>query len=325
MRTWLAQNLTSTMIDLPLTNRRQKVTHRLLQYVRKAILLITDPLIYYNIRGIQIEMPFSHTLPHFQKSHPNYSMNLGRVSEIISRKYKTISVIDIGANVGDSAAIISSYVSCPILCIEGEEYFWSILSKNSQKMPNVSVCKCLVGTENTKKRGYLQKIGGNAIIKLTNNDSGGEILEFKTLKSIVAEYSNFAAPRLIKLDVEGFDVPILLSSMDFLREHKCIVFCEFKPYQFEAICAEAKSFFASMKTIGYNYVLFWQNTGEFVLGSHLGNLDILDDMYKYFYGDGSYPYADICLLHNEDQDLFELIRNEEKHYFKSVRHSHRMV
>ena len=65
-----------------------------------------DPLVTSDIAGYSLTIPFSHRLPFILKKQPYYSSNLARISKYVKTKYSDLTMIDVGANIGDSVAII---------------------------------------------------------------------------------------------------------------------------------------------------------------------------------------------------------------------------
>ena len=81
--------------------------YKLLLKIR-SILLVLNPnaTIQYSYNNIVLTFPFSHDYALNRKEVPLYSENLGVVSKIVLSKYKDARAVDVGANIGDSAAII---------------------------------------------------------------------------------------------------------------------------------------------------------------------------------------------------------------------------
>ncbi|MBD2129906.1 hypothetical protein NDI39_22750 [Microcoleus sp. ZQ-A2] len=92
---------------------------------------MSAPLISYKIAGFNLLLPFSHQLPFILKTYPLYSSNLARLAKYVKEKYEHLKFIDIGANIGDSIALLRKEAVFPILCIEGDEQFLSALEKNA--------------------------------------------------------------------------------------------------------------------------------------------------------------------------------------------------
>ncbi|HAZ47443.1 MAG TPA: hypothetical protein DDW76_13245 [Cyanobacteria bacterium UBA11369] len=77
----------------------------------------------YQIGRYQIILPSDHLLDAYQSTWLRYDKALGYIAHAIFEKYPKSSAIDIGANVGDSAALIRQYSDIPVLCIEGNPNF----------------------------------------------------------------------------------------------------------------------------------------------------------------------------------------------------------
>src|SRR6516225_4669060 len=84
------------------------------------------------IAGFRLRMPATHPLPHYFSIFPHFNRNLGRIGKAVHRKYPSMSAIDIGANVGDSVAIMRSQSHFPILCIEGSPGYFELLRRNAK-------------------------------------------------------------------------------------------------------------------------------------------------------------------------------------------------
>jgi hypothetical protein len=72
----------------------------------------------YQIGNHKILLPLDHLLDKYQANWKRYDTVLGDVARIVFQKYPESTAIDIGANVGDTAALINKYIHVPVLCIE---------------------------------------------------------------------------------------------------------------------------------------------------------------------------------------------------------------
>ena len=82
------------------------ILRRALSALRKVRLLAGDPTVVVMVADRELVLPLSHDLPVHQARHGNYSLNLGRVAAALDEARPGASIVDIGANVGDSVAII---------------------------------------------------------------------------------------------------------------------------------------------------------------------------------------------------------------------------
>jgi hypothetical protein len=85
------------------TTRRERIAYRALERLTRFILRFGDPALPHKIGATTIELPFSHRLPLYQSWFPTYDRALPRLAERISARYPESPIIDVGANVGDTA------------------------------------------------------------------------------------------------------------------------------------------------------------------------------------------------------------------------------
>jgi FkbM family methyltransferase len=261
-------------------------------------------------------MPFSHNLPFYIRSYPDYSSNLGRIAKLVNEKYNDLSIIDIGANVGDSVAIVKTEVDCPILCIEGNEYFFRLCEKNTVFFSNVSLENAYIGNKTEHAALKIKDCGGTShICKDENKDKLNEI-DIKTLADVLKKHSVYLKSKLLKIDTDGFDCIILRGSIDYLLIAKPIVFFEYDPFFLSKQNDDGKSIFTMLSSIGYKVALIYDNFGDYILSVDLTNLYLLEDLHNYISNRGGRYYYDICVFHQEDADLFEKIRLSEIQFFK---------
>src|SRR5207249_5016916 len=62
---------------------------------------------------------------------PDTNQFLGRLAACIGDSDAEFGIIDVGANCGDTAALMRSHAKLPILCIEGDAKLYALLQKNS--------------------------------------------------------------------------------------------------------------------------------------------------------------------------------------------------
>jgi hypothetical protein len=103
-----------------------RVVSRISVKLIKKILAKRNPLINYKLNGYNLKFPVLHALPLVMQEYPDYADNLTRVAKCIQQKYSDLTIIDVGANVGDSVFMLKRDVLCPILCIEGDPRFFEI-------------------------------------------------------------------------------------------------------------------------------------------------------------------------------------------------------
>jgi FkbM family methyltransferase len=291
---------------------KNRIVNLLFNLIKKQ-----NPLIEVYIGKYNLTLPFSHQLPFIIKLFPNYSTNLARIAKEALVKYNNLKLIDIGANIGDSVALLRSEADFPILCIEGDNYFFDILEENVAKFTNIYLSKCYVGETTEKINAISVEIEGTA--SLVQNESKENLIDIKNLVSVVEEFPLFKDSKIIKIDTDGFDNKIIRGSKAFIESAKPIIFFEYDPYFLAKQDDDGISIFSFLIDMGYDTVLLYENNGDFIISSELKNTQLLEDITNYYTGRQGKKYCDICTFHKEDRDLFVQIRNSEIIYFNKFR------
>ena len=107
--------------------------------------ILSDKLISGKIGNFNIFLNNSHALPGYLQQFPHYSANLPRLASKVKEKYQDLIMIDVGANIGDTVALVRSVSDFPIVCIEGDDFYFNILKKNIEQFNNVSAFQFFLG------------------------------------------------------------------------------------------------------------------------------------------------------------------------------------
>jgi FkbM family methyltransferase len=290
-----------------ITRLTSGIVFRLIQ----KLLQIYDPLIDYNLNDHDIKIPLSHALPTILSKYPNYASNLARVASCIQEKYEYLSIIDIGANIGDSVFILRKNVFCPILCIEGDEIFFNILKMNTASSENVFIEKVFVGDADKRTNQELVVVAGTAHFE----DSNSETTHFKKLSSVLSEYPQFQNAKMLKIDTDGFDLLIIRGSVDFLQLAKPVIFFEYDPFLLSKQNDDGLSIFPLLQSLGYCAVTAYDNFGRYIISLPLIELEQIEDLHKYLLGRSDF-YYDLCIFHQEDLDVQNRLRKVEASFLE---------
>ena len=93
----------ATFIYKRILASRHKLSFRFYTKLRALVLKFADPLITISFRTYTLKMPFSHTIFLNQKLYPTYDMQLHKIASYITQKMGFIHIVDVGANIGDTA------------------------------------------------------------------------------------------------------------------------------------------------------------------------------------------------------------------------------
>lgn len=281
---------------------------------RRAMLAMSDPVVRYQLAGFDLELPLSHELPYYRVSHPQYGTNIARLARAVARKYPAATVVDIGANVGDTAALIRSMSDAPILCIEGDETFFRFLERNATRIPALHLEKSLVGGVAEHVRGTLSTSRGTGRV-VSREDA---TLRLEPLEDILSRWPFLTPTHLVKIDTDGFDCAIITGAARLWERLRPVLFFEYDPAYLPA-GFDPLLFFGQLAGAGYDRLFVYENTGEFVLSLPLGEQRALEDLHHHYSGHANQRYADLVLFHRDDADLAERFRRAEIEHFARVR------
>lgn len=169
-----------------------------------------------------LEMPDDHKIIDIHKSAALYDRAYGLILETISRHNSTGAVIDIGANIGDTAAFFATYITNPIFCLEGNKTYSAYLKSNQRYLGDqVRLIEKFVRTEALSLLNLSYQGGsGTGAISIAEADCISENDFISSDKIIQITGNNIA---LIKSDTDGMDGFII---DDFLTKTEVPLFFE---------------------------------------------------------------------------------------------------
>ena len=309
-RSALAEAVLNSLVKTRSRGLISKLKYGTLARVRVILAKDEHRLVRYCVDGTDLLLPLSHQLPIYRSNHPLYSLNIGRIASCVVQKYPSTSIIDIGANVGDTAATIRANCKAPILCVEGDPYFFKLLQANvaSSGMNDIEACFAFVGTERIERQGGLRHENGTASYSPNTPQSTHQI----PLSEILTKLPNFRRSKLLKIDTDGYDCQILAAELNWISEARPIAFIEYDPYLTRIQGYDSRRIFSEMASVGYELALFWENTGEYLLSAELDDRALIEDIHLRYSQGAMRKYVDIAFIHQEDRDIGSQIRQAER-------------
>ncbi len=313
----ISQFLYNLTVSVPERKLVSKIFMKIVSLARGGVIkLRRDPLIKYPIGQYTIKMPLSHQLGFYRKQFPAYASNVARVARLVKEKYPEMSFIDIGANVGDTIAFLRTGADFPILAIEGEDRFYSILQENIKQFPDVEPLKAYVGESSEKmEKRFAQALGSAHLV----DETGDTGISTQPLPELLETRPRFRGARMLKIDTDGFDNNILRGAMDWLSQTKPVLFFEYDPFFLEKQGDDGLSIFSALAGAGYGDVMAYHSNGDYMFTADIGNRELLVDLHFYFSGRGGNDYCDLCVFPARDKDLFNRVRASELEFFKKQR------
>lgn len=274
-----------------------------------------DPDVRFTWRGVTLTLPFSHQLPSIWSVCDDYSQNLVRVAAACERRRKGSTMIDVGANVGDSVVVVRTLSKIPVLCVEGDPRYLRYLRLNTAQYGDVEIAPYYVGGEDGERRASVVSKGGTARLEF---DVHGETrVSLRTLQTLTREHPRFADVSLLKIDTDGLDVRILMESSEFLQARSPVVFFEYDPRLMDVNGDAGLSVYPFLRSLGYEGVVVWDNLGEYLVSTRTSESALLAHLHHYFAGGYAHRYMDVGVFPATQADLFDEVTDGETTHRRS--------
>jgi FkbM family methyltransferase len=261
----------------------------------------------HRIGRYTILLPGDSRVVAYKSAFGLYDTALGDIAAIVRAKYPNLHAIDVGAYVGDSAALIRASGDIPVLCIEGDRALFSLLAENLSRMgAGIEIEQSFVGADgDSVDPNKIDNLGRTASLVGASKADG--TIPLRSLDRILDGHTTFRNAKLLKTDVEGYDFDILRQSIGLIRKVRPVIFFEYAPY----FRPEAPD--AGLDTIrlliesGYSDFLYYDNFGNSMAHVKAEQLTLFSDLHGYLashrkFGTAVY-YFDICAFHADDAEL----------------------
>lgn len=244
-----------------------RVFHKLRSLSRKPI--------KYKILGFPLILSPNHGLPRIQGSHPQYDRFLPHLARYLDPGE---IVIDVGANCGDT--LVTMFLNnddLQYVCIEPDETFFRYLRKNADqlepvgKKEKIKTIKTLIGRQISGVK--LEGIDGTKHAVPTDEKNS---LKSQPLDEVLKQ-NNILNPRLIKVDVDGFDYDVIDSAQAVIESCLPIIYAEAEITNLEQRNGFQNTF-RQLEVLGYMHWVAFDNFGQVILQTEeLSNIEQLLD------------------------------------------------
>lgn len=244
------------------------------------------------------------------REQSNYGKNLPRIVGKMVEKYPNLAVIDIGANIGDTVAFIRSQVNCPIVCVEGDDFYFDLLKKNIAGIPDVHSFKYFLADRNDVVGSASERSRGTYSIVAGKRDTEISMVTLDTFLQSHPLYREQA--KVLKIDTDGYDTKIIRGAMEYIKRIHPVIFFELDRFLLSQAGENGLQTLSQLKNIGYARAIFYDNSGRFLLDANLADEKLIQELYLYTHGkSGAFPYYDISVFHGDDNDIADSIIADE--------------
>jgi FkbM family methyltransferase len=266
----------------------------------------------YTVGRHRLKLPWDCHLDVYQAKYKRYDWALGEIAREMFAKYPKSCAIDIGANVGDSAALICKHQDVPVLCIEGHPKFIAYLRENAASMPYITIVQCLIGKENAMiPISSLTAAHGTAHISgegIPNSDGN---VAMRKLPCVIHDYSKFSGAKLIKIDTDGSDFDVIQSSGSLFVKNQPGIFFEYDPTLRADGPEQSIDTIKALNGMGYPRFLVYDNFGNLMRLIREDAPEEFSWITEYLLANKRYGlqvyYVDVLALAEHDADICERV------------------
>jgi FkbM family methyltransferase len=214
-----------------------------------------------------------HPLPDFTRGRSPYGLNLIELVRLLAEQdvdSGPIHVVDVGANVGDSAAQILAALDARVLCIEGDPYWASFLRRNLGNDRRVVIEEAfLVVTEEASVT--VDSFRSPGTTRFTESEAGIEVAAV-SVDALRHRHPEFDSVRVVKSDTDGLDPVLVPALARAWSECSPVLFFEFHPALARASGnSDPGALWDELADLGYSHLAVWESGGD-----PLGTLDVHD-------------------------------------------------
>lgn len=235
------------------------VTKKLMRAKRQSMRM-AGVMVEHRCGRFLVHLPADHHLPIYQRDHKQYDRFL---PVLVKRIEGSGTVIDVGANVGDTLAVmVDSNSVLEYVCIEPDAEFFGLLKKNIELILKICADTRILA---------INSLAGEAVENVGLVGSAGTkhaVVGAGKQSSVTIDdmFGKLQLPRvrLLKSDVDGFDFDVLNSAESLLKSERPILFFECQ-FLLEFQRGEYIATIDRLQKIGYiNWCLF-DNFGALML------------------------------------------------------------
>lgn len=252
-----------------------------------------------DVQGVRMVLPWSHRLPDYAAASASYGQNLVDLAQLLAAD-SPLTVLDIGANVGDSALQILHAADGKVLCVEGDTAYLEFLHLNVDADARISVVEALLAVDDGAHRTKAVRVGGTTRFVTGNaNDAMPSV----TPTALRAAFPDFGELRLVKSDTDGYDVSLIPAVAEAWADGPPVLFFEYDPYLTRLAGLDPLDVWPRLANLGYADIAVWDHGGTPVGRMTPANIGakaaVLDDI------PGERPaarsYWDVAVVHGDDE------------------------
>lgn len=272
----------------------------------------TSKIATVQLGGRAIKIHSGNPLCYAYQKNPQLNCAIGIVAGMVRERFPGSWAVDVGANVGDTLAIIKGQASMPVICVEGDSICYELLQENASQFEEVFLVKTFLSDKPGETKVELQKTGWNTTLTEAKTDGSGQKLQFQTLDQVVQGLTRQARIKLLKVDTEGYDLRILRGAAGILERDRPVIAFELNRENVEPLGDSVGDFYDYLVNLGYHHFILNDTVGRVICALNEQTKSVFLDLYQYSNLGQPIYYFDIWVFHQSDKGLFERFLVQER-------------
>ncbi len=310
-RSWKSVRAKGQANMLTILDKLHCVLH--LMWLRIARRVLPNATRMVAVGSSRLELPLTHELPVYQKYFPFYDTVIVRLARAVVSAHPQTRGIDVGANVGDTLALMHQGTPLPVLCIEGDPKFFALLERNARLFPGTVVDQTFLGEKSAGINVAVATAGGTCELRAKSDST----YMLETLDAVLERHSEFADAKFLKIDTDGFDGAVIRGAQEFLNRASPVLFFEYVPDLLARNGDDGLSIFNFLRDLGYSRILVYSNFGELKFEVSTSDRRCLEILRTSLQGKGIREYFDLCVFPEREAPLFNTFVASELALFKT--------
>jgi FkbM family methyltransferase len=276
-----------------------KITNKLTRPL--ADRLTAHRLVEANLYGQRLRMPSEHHIGLILRQYPQYNRPLALAVRALadSGSQLPLAVVDVGANIGETIAVIEERNPdcCTYLCIEADEEIAELCRFNHHGNPRVQTVQCFIG-ENEGAIVRLEDDGkANPSTKLGAGPTAAGATANNRLTRLDTVVIPFAEAQgtlsLLKIDVEGYDFSVLRSGPQLLDRFRPALYFEWYPELLRGLNEDPFAGFDFLVGHGYKHFVFFTSIGDYYIKLNRPERSLLSSLERAATPERGFVYFDV--------------------------------
>lgn len=251
------------------------------------------------VQGVRMVLPWSHRLPDYAGPGSVYGQNLVELAKLLAES-SALTVLDVGANVGDSTLQILDAAEGKVLCVEADRYYLDFLHRNVDADPRITVVEKLLAVDDAAERTTAVRSGGTTRFVGASGDA--DAMPSISPARLRETHPEFDRLRLAKSDTDGYDCALIPVIAQAWADAKPVLFFEYDPYLTRIAGYDPADIWPRLEALGYRQAAVWWHNGEIegrMTGAEIGARHTELDAFNHK-RPGSRSYWDIAIVHDDD-------------------------